>query len=258
MLCRRPWVLAVLDAAAGVKITIPGLKPATALNGKSGSSNSATPEQRTRLSDYQRALRAEATWKAVSKLLGTIVVALVATIVIMAIQFKPRVVGWVEQSNGVQRYVGDAQQAVTPTENTIRASIVAYIRYLREIPGGDFRLVDRNTFIAHREMTVPGSPAEQDELAYWTTHNPKMQGRMTRVIVEKNPTPTCTRLGDTLTFTCVFGEQVRDSQGNLTTVARTGTITMKNEPVLPTDGDQVNDNAGGIDIWSISHSLVED
>jgi hypothetical protein len=81
---------------------------------------------------------------------------------------------------------------------------------------------------------------------------------MTRIIVDRNPTPICNRLGSSLTWSCVFGEQSRDNAGDLTTIARSGMVTMQHEPVLPTDSGAANDNAGGVNVFSISHSLVDE
>jgi type IV secretory pathway TrbF-like protein len=239
-----------------MSISLPWVKAKLSTNGKVAS---ATPEQRDRMSDYQRALQGEKTWKGVSKLVGAVAIASVLGNVVMAMENSPRVAVFEREPDGAIHFAGNAQQQMTPGDIAIDASIVTFLRDLREIPGGDFRLVDERLRVAHRQMTVPNSPAEKDELAFWDAHNPKSEARsMTRVIVDKNPVPTCSRLGDTLTFTCVFGEQVRDMQGNLTTVARTGMVTMKSQPTLPTDNAKAVDNPGGIDVWSISHSLVEE
>jgi type IV secretory pathway TrbF-like protein len=240
-----------------MSIVLPWRKKPSA-NGKA-SAEGATVEQRDRIEDYSRVLKQNAHLWRVCKLLGGALTASTLTIGVMSVEARPRAVGWVQNANGVQRFVGEAQPVLSPTEATIDSSLVTYLRNLREIPGSDYRLVDEHLRVAHRVMTVPNSPAEKDELAFWDAHNPKAEARsITRIIVDKNPTPTCNRLGSSLTFSCVFGEQTRDNQGSLTTVARTGMIQMQSEPVLPTDSGAANDNSGGIDVWSISHSLVEE
>ncbi|MGP6156342.1 MAG: VirB8/TrbF family protein [Vulcanimicrobiaceae bacterium] len=237
-----------------MKITIPGFSKPT----RNGVAPIATEGQRARLSDYERALRGEKTWRGVSKALGVPILALGAAVFVLAAR-PPSVVVYDREPDGHIHYAGTATQDIAPGDVAIDASLVSFIRGLREIPGTDFALVDRATHMVHFDMTAPGSPAEHDELAYWHDHNPKARGRdMTRLVVDRKPAPTCTRLGDSLTFDCVFAEQIRDSRNDLTTVARTATITMEHEPTLPTDTGVAIDNPGGIDVWSFSPSLVED
>ncbi len=228
----------------------------TLANGKNASSHSTasneTSEQRARLSDYQRALRGEATWKGVSKLVGAVTLALVGTIVVLATQFSPRVVVWEREPDGMQHIVGDAQRAVTPSDVTIDASLVTFVRYMREIPNGDYRFIDRNLEIAHRRMTVPSSPAERAELTYWSAHNPKLSAaQVTRIVLDRNPAPIVTRQGDSLTWQITWAEQVKDAHGVLRApVLFSGSVTMAHEPTLTTDRATGMDNAGGINVWS--------
>jgi type IV secretory pathway TrbF-like protein len=167
-------------------------------------------------------------------------------------QFSPRVVVWEREPDGMQHIVGDAQHALTPDDVTVNASIVTFVRYMREIPNGDYRFIDRNLEIAHRRMTIPGSPAERSELSYWAAHNPKESAaQMTRLVLDKNPAPIVTRQGDSLTWQITWAEQVRDSRGNLhPPLLYSGSITMAHEPTLSSDRAFATENSGGIDIWS--------
>lgn len=220
--------------------------------GASAAAAGGTDEQRARLSDYQRALRGEATWKGVSKLIGAVALALVGAIIVLVAQFSPRVAVWQREPDGMEHIVGDAQTAITPSDVTIDSSIVSFVRYMREIPNGDYRFIDRNLEIAHRRMTVPSSPAERAEIAYWSAHNPKLSAaQVTRVVLDRNPAPIVTRQGDSMTWQITWAEQVKDSHGALRApVLFSGSVTMAHEPTLTTDRATGMDNAGGINVWS--------
>jgi type IV secretory pathway TrbF-like protein len=209
--------------------------------------------QRARLNDFERALRGEKTWRGVSKALGVPIFALGAAVVVLAAR-PPQVAVFDREPDGTLHFAGDAQQKVTPDEVTIDSSIVAFVRYMREIPGSDFRLVDRNLDIAHRNMTVQGSPAERDELAYWQAHNPKSRGReMTRLVLARNPAPIVTRKGDSLTWMVTWAEQTKDDRGALgPLLVYNGSVTMQNEPTLSPDGAKALDNPAGVDIYAFN------
>jgi hypothetical protein len=233
-----------------VKLTIPGWPVAS----KNGVASIASEGQRARMNDLDRALRGEKTWKGVSKALGVPIFALAASTFVLAAR-PPQVAVYYAEPNGLEHYVGDAQGAITPTELTVESSIVTFIRDLREIPGVDYRLVDRNTGIAHR-MVAPMSPAERDVLGYWKQYNPKARGRdVTRLLADRNPVPSCTRQGNTLTFGCSWAETIQDRTG-LTTVERLGSVTLAGEPTLSPDRGSALDNPGGVSIYSVSPSLV--
>ncbi len=234
-----------------------GAKGATAngasRNGKN-ERNELSAGQTARLSDYERALRGEAQWARHAKGLGLVVFVLVLAIIVLATQFSPRVAVYEREPDGALHFVGDAQQKVTPDDVTIASSVVTFVRYMREIPGSDFRLVDRDLDIAHRNMTVPGSPAERDELAYWAAHNPKSRGEtVTRLVLDKNPAPIVTRKGDSLTWMVTWAEQTKDERGNLGPVlVYNGSVTMQKEPTLSPDGAKALDNPAGIDVYSFN------
>jgi type IV secretory pathway TrbF-like protein len=233
-----------------VNFALPGFAPKKVSS--NGKASSATLDQRARVADYKRALDEASMWKAGCKVLGGCLVASTLTIGVLAHANSPRVVGWVADANGVQHYVGDAQGAVTASEATVDATIIVFVKDLRQVSGSsDYRFIDDNTGQAHR-MCVTGSPAERDLLAYFKDHNPKTQARtLTRIVLDKNPSPIVQRAGDSLTWNITYSEQVKGNDGVLRPpMLYTGSVTLAHEPTLPTDRVEALENPGGLAIQS--------
>ncbi|MGB8267560.1 MAG: VirB8/TrbF family protein [Candidatus Velthaea sp.] len=215
--------------------------------------NELSAGQAARLSDYERALRGEANQVKANKVLGLALLASLAFNTVQATR-PPLVAVYDREADGKLHFAGYAQGAVTPGDVTVDASIVAFVHYMRDIPGSDFRAIDDDLETAHRDMTVPGSPADRDEVAFWQAHNPKSRASsMTRLVLDRNPAPMVTRKGDSLTWLVTWAEQTKDDRGVLGPVQiYNGSVTMQAEPTLSTDGAKALKNPGGIDVYSFN------
>jgi len=203
----------------------------------------ATEAQRDRMSDYQRALRGESTWKGVSKLLGGALIASIAYNGILSLSFAPKVVV-VDSLTG--RALNAATSVPVKDQNVINSAILEFIREVREVSGADYSFVNATTKRAHQQ-TVPGSEAEAKLLAaFGEQHGPKQNAaKCTRTIVSDNPPPIITPAGGE-TYTIDYAELTRPlhSAPSESTLTRyTGRVTFAQPPQYTTAGIdlQIND-----------------
>jgi hypothetical protein len=128
------------------------------------------------------------------------------------------------------RLMGSAQATRTPSELNIEHQLVLWLSDMRDVPGNDWDLVDRNVHDAFA-MTASASPAFSAENAYLAAHNPKEAGkRFTRTIVRAE----ASRIQGTWDYAIVAVEKI-ERNAQTTVSPYTGTVQIAPDPQIPAD-----------------------
>lgn len=198
------------------------------------------------LGETQRAYRSADSWRRLASVLALSFVALSFAIVVLASKYQHDVLIFKENSHGVLSYQDEAVQRRTPSQLAIGAQLGAWIKALRDVPGLDFALVDRNVTLA-LSMTADVQPAHahQELLAYFTdpTHNPKLIAKDGTVRTVLDPVIVSPISG--LTYTVSWAEETTKPTAKAVRAFHQGTVTIA-DPVLPTDPQIAVLNPAGV------------
>ena len=167
-------------------------------------------------------------------------------IVLLTTRSQHDVLVYRENSHGQLSYQDEAVQRRTPSQLAVEAQLGAYIKAIRDVPGLDLALVDRNVTLA-LSMTADVQPARahQELLSYFTdpTNNPKLIAHdgTVRTVLD----PVIVSPISHLTYTVSWGEEVRKSSAKPRRDFHQGTVTIA-EPVIATDPQVAAVNPAGV------------
>jgi type IV secretory pathway TrbF-like protein len=211
-----------------------------------GQQNPYSEAQAADLGEAERAYRSADSWRRVASIEGLALIAMTLALVLLTTRSQHDVFVFKENSHGQLSYQDEAVQRRSPSQLAVEAQLGAYIKAIRDVPGLDLALVDRNVTLA-LSMTADVQPARahQDLLAYFTdpTNNPKLISRdgTVRAVLD----PVIVSPISNLTYTVSWGEETRKPSGKPSREFHQGTVTIA-DPVLPTDPQVAAINPAGV------------
>lgn len=226
--------------------TSPNGKAEKSSPAQSSQKNAYAEAQAADLGEAERAYRSADSWRRVASIEGLALIAMTLALVLLTTRSQHDVLVFKENSHGQLSYQDEAVQRRSPSQLAVEAQLGAYIKAIRDVPGLDLALVDRNVMLA-LSMTADVQPARAhgDLLAYFTdpANNPKLIAHdgTVRTVLD----PVIVSPISNLTYTVSWGEETRKPSGKPTRVFHQGTVTIA-DPVLPTDPQVAALNPAGV------------
>ncbi|MGH7709509.1 MAG: VirB8/TrbF family protein [Vulcanimicrobiaceae bacterium] len=199
------------------------------------------------LADTERAWAVARSFRRLASGLALAVLIALVSNVVLASKYQHDVLVFRETNHGLS-YAGEAQQSLAPDELAIEQQLGAFVRALRDVPGLDYALVDRDVSLALL-MTADVTPyhAHQDVMTYFRdpANNPKLLGKMeTRAVLDP---VIASPITGTRTWTVSWVEETvsRQGQGKKSRKLYQGTVTIA-PPSIPTDRQTASLDAAGV------------
>lgn len=203
--------------------------------------------QRAGIVAEDRTEREKESWRRVATIEALALALLLVAVVVLAFKQQHDVLVYHETNQTGLSYSGEAQQSLTPDNLAIEGQLGAFVKAVRDIPGMDFALVDRNVALALL-MTADTSPAHAhtDMLNYFRddANNPKKlwnEQQLTRTVLDP---VIASPIGNTRSWNLTWAEET-NAHGVKTRKLYAGTVTIA-EPRIPTDRQKAELDPAGV------------